>query len=129
MQVFTTPLSENDFVVRRRKEAAAMRYEPEAWTSEVVRVGLGPKNFMVDVAVRYSSRPDHIDVYAFAVFAENLAFKDRPEFEWQTAAKAALEKFAAMSGRVVKRGPVIEPGRPGNWLVELQGKAPANAAE
>jgi hypothetical protein len=113
-EVFRVPDPSTDFITRSR-QAARERVDPkDEYKVELITVESGPKNTRVEVVLKVQVN----GTYAFACLNENTPWHARPALEWDAAARAALEKFAATRGLQIKLGPRPEYGMPRNFMIE-----------
>jgi hypothetical protein len=109
--------NDDDIITRQRREHAARIDATDTYKNEVVTVDIGPKNARVQVTIRYPVDGQ----YAFACYADNKSFHNRPDHEWTVAAGNALERFVALRDLERVRGPRPEDNRPLNHMVEVRG--------
>jgi hypothetical protein len=112
--------NDDDIITRQRREHAARIDPTDVYKTEVVHTEIGPKNARVAVTLKYPINGQ----YVFATYVDNKSFHERPDDEWHLAAKKALEKFVAIRGAQLVRGPRAEDMQPMNLMCEIRGNLP-----
>ncbi len=132
------PDPENDQLSRQQRAHAARQDEREEFQSATVSVSTGPKNAPMDVVLRWprSARIiEHKDDlgnierrervwtggrFIFAVYGDNPEWHKADRVEWESGARNAIEKFAAMRNLTITNGPRQEDTNRYNQMAECR---------
>jgi len=127
-----------DYLERQKVMHMRRVDEKEEFVKEKVTISTGPKNTAAEVVLRYprSARiiehKDDLDnivsrervwtngKFIFAVYADNPDWHKAARDEWEAGARNAIEKFAAIRGALIERGPRQEDTNRYNVMAECR---------